>query len=232
MSSRNSRIKSRESRKVEEERQREVTQRKNLQNKIAQRLEEVPSAWKRRYLSLLKNNGFNPDASINRVTDISQLTTRMHLLPPNRIYIHMKNKKHPSIPEPRVLSITLRDDYSRQDNKRDCMNKRAMSPTLLWYPNSPNIARVKPSNMLSLTLPNGHMECVNIRTLIRIYKNGYVVAASYQRDAVGDHWAELLMDTQNMGNIRIPLWLLEKATKQPWPVTAMRRKPPHETMYN
>ncbi|MEC7098161.1 MAG: hypothetical protein VXW74_01795 [Candidatus Thermoplasmatota archaeon] len=143
----------------------------------------------------------------------------------------MRNKSHPSIPEPRVLKVASRDHFLRSTNKRHCRNSSALSPTLLMFPDTPNIARVKPSNLLTLSLPDGHVECVNKNALRRLHRNGFVLAQSYQRDAHGDHWAEMLVDTQQHGTVRVPLWLLEEATGEEWGIPSQRRQPPHETTY-
>ena len=84
---------------------------------------------------------------------------------------------------------------------------------------------------MSLVLPDGRRECVNVHVLHKLHRSGFVLAQSYQRDAHGDHWAEMLVDTEKLGPVRVPLWLLAKATGNEWTVPKVRRNPPHETTY-
>lgn len=208
---------------------RERKERAKAKKDIAERLEEVPESWRQRYRRLLADRGIG--ASAAHVTSLEQLRTRVQLLPPRPVYVHMRNADHPSLPEPRVLAAMTRDRFERGDNKRDCSNTSALSPSTFLFPERANVARVKPSNLLALALPGGHVECVNVNALRKLHKHGYVLAQSYQRDARGDHWPEMLADTHKSGTVRVPLWLLEEATGQAWPLPALRRAPPHDTTY-
>lgn len=210
---------------------RDAADREAARERIRTRLSEVPESWRRRYHTLLANDGVNPRASLSHISSLDNLRRRVHFLPPKTVYVHMRNRAHPSLPEPRVTKVVVRERFQRATNKRHCDNASAFSPSLLTFPTSPNIARIKPSNLLSLSLPNGHTECVNKNVLRKLHKSGFVLAQSYQRDAHGDHWAEMLVDTHQQGTVRVPLWLLEEATGETWNVPSHRRPPPHETTY-
>lgn len=215
-------------RKVTEARDKQL--RASARVEIQQRLAEVPASWRQRYRALLAEHGLTPGASIASLT-LPALRARVALLPPRPVYVHMRNAQHPSLPEPRVWNVTIRKTRSRASNKQTCSNRATFSPSLMMVPDRPNIAKIHPRNLVVLHLPNGHEECVNVQALRQLHKNGFVLAQTYQRDAHGDHWAEMLVDTYSSGPVRVPLWLLERATGMDWELTVPRRKPPHETTY-
>lgn len=212
-----------------QQKERNRTERAALRERIHNRLRQVPELWRARYRTLLEQHHLSTDPA--RVTSLAHLKARVDLLPPSTVYIHFRNVHHPSIPEPRALDVKARGGFLRATNKRHCSNTHALSSSLFTFPVSPNVAKVKPDNLLSLVLPNGHTECVNVNTLRKLHRNGFVLSNSYQRDAHGDHWAEMLVDTHRHGTIRVPLWLLKRATNTEWKVPSNRRQPPHETTY-
>lgn len=198
---------------------------------IRQRLAEVPPLWRRRYAFLLTAHDLRADASLAHVHSRDNLQRRVALLPPQTVYVHMRNPAHPSLPEPRVLRVVRRAQHTRGDNKQACGNRRAFSLSTYTFPDRPNVAKLAPSNVLGLEMADGHMECVNTRVLRKLIRTGHVFALSYQRDARGDHWAEMRVDTERSGTVRLPLWLLEEATGEVWAPGPTRLKPPHETQY-
>jgi hypothetical protein len=210
---------------------REQEKREEYRDRIRERLEEVPAEWNRRYRRLLQQHNLRPSADVARVHSVDALRTRTMLLPPALTYVHMRNERHPSAPERRVVSAYLRRDASRSDNKRDCANQRAMSKALLRFPERPNVARIAPKNLLMMTLEDGHKECVNLQWILAAHKNGQSISRSYQRDAHGDDWAELRLDTERLGQIRLPFWILNKATGLDLKPTTERILPPIETRY-
>ena len=211
--------------------EREHRERERHRERITDRLGEVPTEWRRRYRNLLQEHNLRPTADIDHVHSVDALRKRAMLLPPSLTYVHMRNETHPSEPEPRVVNAHLRRTMSRSDNKRDCHNQRAMSKALLMFPERPNVARVAPKNLLMMTLEDGHEECVNLQWILVAHKNGQSIARSYQRDAYGDDWAELRLDTERLGQVRLPFWILNKATGLDLKPTTARIQPPSETRY-
>ena len=215
----------------EASRKRDAETRRKLRNTIELRLAEVPVTWRTRYHTLLRDQNINPNANLSHVTNLDSLKTRVALLPPKTVYVHMTNAKHPSLPEARVVHATIRTDYTRMNNKRDCTNASAFSMRTLVFPERANVAQIKPNNLIALTLPDGHTECVNIATLKATHRRGYTFAKSYQRDAQGDEWAEMRVDTHHHGTVRLPLWILNKTTGLALAPTKDRIHAPHETTY-
>lgn len=195
------------------------------------RLAEVPTDWKARYHTLLENARMPPTADVARITSVEALRARARLLPPRPVYVHMTNCNHPSLPEPRVVAVERRAMATRKSNRLRCGNTTAFSMRALSFPSRPNVAQIKPSNLLMLTLPDGATECIHLDTVLAMYKRGYVFARSYQRDAKSDEWTEMRVDTQRRGTVRLPLWLLRRATGLAFPTTADRLQPPNETRY-
>lgn len=197
---------------------------------IRARLAEVPAGWRARYAELLRAEGLDPRLR-PEAAPAAELAARRRLLPPAPVYVHYTNKHNPSLPEPRALKATLRGRHSRQGNKADCGNARAMSPRNLEFPARPNVARVKPDNLVMFTLPDGHRECVNLRWLLAVHRKMGVMAKSYQKDASGDAWAEMRVDTETRGPFRVPLWLLNQAAGLALAPGELRIQPPWETRY-
>lgn len=213
-----------------QQRERESKERHQLRDAIRARLAEVPASWRQQYRRLLRQHGVDPSSSIAHLS-LEPLKARRQLLPPATSYLHMRNPNHPSFVEERAVWAEVKRQATRSENKQTCGNKRAVSPSLYYFPDKPNIARIAPHNLVTLGFADGHTECVNVRWLKTLLKNGQTVAPSYQRDAYGDHWAEMRVDTEGRGPVRVPLWLLEKATGTRWAPTKQRLQPPHETRY-
>ena len=214
-----------------QQKERERTERAALRERIHSRLRQVPELWRAQYRNLLEQHNLSTSADLARITSLAHLKARADLLPPSTVYVHFQNAHHPSIPEPRAVNVEARGAFLRATNKRHCSNTHALSSSLFTFPESPNVAKVKPHNLLLLVLPSGHKECVNVNALRKLHRNGFVLSNSYQRDAHGDHWAEMLVDTHRHGTIRVPLWLLKRATNTEWKIPSPRRQPPHQTVY-
>lgn len=230
-SARESRSRERATRAASQARARETQKRAELRTKIRERLLLVPPSWRTRYRQLLQANRLAPETNLGLVHNTDALSRRAALLPPEPVYVHMRNARHSSQAEPRVLRVTHRRRHTRSANKSDCNNARTVSPTLFLFPERPNVARVKPDNLLMLTLPSGHQECVNLNYILKAHRRGQTISRAYQRDAQGDEWAEMRLDTEVHGQVRLPLWLLNAATGLTLKPTAQRVQPPHATTY-
>lgn len=197
----------------------------DLNNRIKTRLEEVPLLWRQKYVRMLESQGLRPEFDLSRI-DHNELHNRAILLPPRASYVHMKNSNHPSAREERVV------DVKRVTSRGlDCDNSRTMTGMFL-IPDRPNVKRIKKNNLLCLTLSSGRKECMHIAVMRTLLKSA-TFAPSYQNDAHGDHWAEMRVVAESGLPIRVPLWLLERATRTAWPPPPHehRIKPPHETRY-
>lgn len=207
----------------------DAAERARLREAIRVRLAEVPASWRKRYEELVVERGLAGKASLERLS-LASLRTRHALLPPRTEYVHMTNAKHPSLPEARVTDVRLCERRSPQRNREKCNNKSAFSMRTLTFPERANISRIKPANLLELHVA-GRTECVHLGTVVALHRRGYTFAPSYQRDARGDEWAEMRIDTHHHGTVRLPLWLVTRATGRVFAPTSTRLLPPHETRY-
>lgn len=200
----------------------------NLRDTISTRLAAVPRSWVQEYNLKLVKNGINVDADINHIHNVDNMRTRARLLPPPVTYVHMRSAAHPSIPEHRATSCRRMTRHTREYVKTHCSNDTIFSATT---GNPLSVKRFAPHNIHTYNV-NGRQECLSKALLKMFHKNGYTVAQSYQRDARGNEWPELIAASTSGGNFRIPYHVAEKCdTSLQLPPANNRRQPPSETRY-
>ena len=140
----------------------------------------------------------------------------------------MRSASHPSVPEHRATSCRRMTRHTREYVKSHCDNATITSATT---GNPLSVKRFAPRNIHSFSV-NGRHECLSKALLKMLHKHGYTVAPSYQRDARGDEWPEMLGASTSGGNFRIPYHVAEECgTRLRVPSADNRRPPPHESTY-
>jgi hypothetical protein len=210
---------------VDQSLRREIT---DLRATISTRLAALPRSWVEKYNLKLVENGINVSADINRIHNVDNLRTRARLLPPPVKYVHMRSAAYPSIPEHRATSCRRMTRHTRDYVKTHCSNATITSATT---GNPISVKRFAPHNIQAYSV-NGRHECLSKALLKMFHKHGYTVAQSYQRDAHGDEWPELIGASTSGGNFRIPYHVAEECdTSLRVPPPDNRRQPPHESRY-
>ena len=177
--------------RIEEEQNRVL--RAQLKQQIKKRLEEVPESWKRLYREKLEEHGVNPHASIDHVNDLESLQRRKALLPPVTTYRQHVNPRHPSRPEHRALACKLLDGHTRDYVAKVCSNDRIIRDALT-RPQGTSVRRFRPENVAHLKLDTGKGVCVHPNNVKQMNKNGFQIAANYQKDAKAGEWPEVRVD--------------------------------------
>jgi len=191
--SRSERVRDRSIASREMERKRVEKQIRDLKAQIQTRLISLPRSWLQKYEEKLEANGINPDADINRIYNLDNLHKRKSLLPPGTTYRQHVNPRHPSRPEHRALACKLLEGHTRDYAAKVCSNDRIIRDALT-RPEGTNVRRFKPENVAYLKLGPNQGVCVHPNNVKQMNRNGFQVAANYQRDSNAEEWPEVRMD--------------------------------------
>lgn len=167
--------------------------RQKLKKEIKERIQSVPVSWKRIYLEKLEKNNINSKANIDNVNNLDSLHLRHSLLPPEKTYRHHTNPRNPSRPEHRALACKLLKNHTREYAAKVCSNDRIIRDALT-IPEGTNVKRFKPENIAYLKLNKDQHVCAHPNNVKQMNRNGFQIAADYQKGSKADEWPEVRLD--------------------------------------